>query len=91
MQDSLHCQVYLIFEDSTSAFATQRILSSPLLSEYNFSLGLVPTPREYSNNCNLAVLLKWSEDSQEDNKAEFIESIHTLLAQKHIKHDIIYS
>ena len=88
MCDSIHSfQAYIIFQNSLGAFATQRVLSSPLFADFSFTLQLVPTPKEYSKNCTLSVFLEWSEDSKKEG--EFIESIGVLLAQKHIKHDII--
>ncbi|CUU40110.1 MULTISPECIES: putative Se/S carrier-like protein [Helicobacter] len=127
MLDSMPFQTYIIFENSSSAFATQRILSSPLFADFDFSLQLVPTPKEYSNNCTLSILLEWGRDCESyhnvdsknmqndsiqnvkiqnceidksniagDNiknknfQGDFIKSISSLLAQKHIKHDIIH-
>ncbi|WP_416372832.1 putative Se/S carrier-like protein [Helicobacter typhlonius] len=66
-------QTYIIFENSSSAFATQRILSSPLFADFDFSLQLVPTPKEYSNNCTLSILLEWGRDC---------ESYHKMIAFK---------
>lgn len=82
-------RAYIIFQNSFSAFSAQRVLSSPLLFSFDFELQLVPTPKEYSSDCTLAILLTGGESLCGQMADSLIESVVLLLAQGDIKHDII--
>ncbi|WP_295701847.1 putative Se/S carrier-like protein [uncultured Helicobacter sp.] len=82
-------KVYILFENASSAFSAQNVLSSPLLFDFDFTLQLVPTPKEYSKSCALAILLEVRESLYGESAEQFMQSIISMLAQKHIKHDII--
>lgn len=82
-------RAYLVFENSFSAFGAQRVLSSPLLGEFDFKCQLVPTPKEYSNNCTLALYIEGGWGLCAEREREFKDLLIMLLAQKHIKHDIM--
>lgn len=82
-------QMYILFQNSLSAFSAQRVLSSPLLSCFDFDLELIPTPKEYSHSCTLAIFIRGNTTLCAKEAEAFIESLREMLVQKDIRHDII--
>lgn len=86
--DSQPFRAYILLLTTSSAFAAQRCLSSPLLACFEFSLNLVPTPKEYRSDCGLALFLEGGNSLQDECLTRFLESINEILTQRHIKYEI---
>ena len=81
-------RVYILLFTTSSAFAAERALSSPLLLNFDFSLCLVPTPKEYSSNCGMSLLLEGGESLVDKELEAFWQCVDTILTQKNIHYQI---
>ncbi|MCX2717569.1 DUF3343 domain-containing protein [Helicobacter sp. MIT 21-1697] len=87
-QDVKPFRAYIVLYTTSSAFAAQRCLSTPLLASFEFSLSLVPTPKEYSSDCGLALFLEGGNTLQGKSLEDFLESVNHILTQRHMKYEV---
>ena len=67
---------YCIFKSTSEAFETGRVLGSPSFKGFGLVFEYCPAPREYSNDCTLAL---YFESIDETYTPQDIQSLHTRL------------
>jgi hypothetical protein len=75
MQDGIHNYGVMLFHTSSAAFRAEK-----LLRKESLTAKLVPTPREYSSDCGIALRFDWG---QETRVRELLESAHVEIASMH--------
>lgn len=77
-------KIYILVSNTSSAFGVERILSRAVFMDYKFSASLVPTPKEFSNSCNLCVMI---EIDMLDSEL-FLQVLSQALAEQNITHEL---
>ena len=62
MPDEINEFGVVLFHTSSSALRAEKILLKG-----GFTVKLIPTPREFSSDCGVAVRFNWSDESRVDN------------------------
>lgn len=81
-------QAYILLFNTSSAFAAERVLRSPLLSEFDFQMSLVPTPKEFLSDCGMSLLIVGGEGLIDEELETFWRSIESILQSKKIHYRI---
>lgn len=81
-------QAYILLFNTSSAFAAERVLRSPLLSEFDFQMSLVPTPKEFLSDCGMSLLIVGGERLNDEELQIFWQSVESILQSKKIHYRI---